>query len=82
MTSPLVMTAAALGVILGWVVGWFLTRSRERTRQKRLKAEAQDESSRILTRAREEADNLTRAGERLLRAEHGEVDNHGSGANL
>jgi ribonuclease Y len=63
MTSPLVMTAAALGVILGWVVGWFLTRSRERTRQERLKAEAQDESSRILTRAREEADNLTRAGE-------------------
>ena len=61
MASPLVWTAAALGVGLGFLLGWFLARSRERLRQKRLEAQAQDESSRILARAREEAENLTKA---------------------
>ena len=63
MTSPLIVAAAAVGLLLGFLGGFLLARSRERTRQARLEAAAQDEASRILSRAREEADNLRTAGE-------------------
>jgi ribonuclease Y len=61
--EPLVLGAAALGIVAGFVVGLLVTRSRERSRQERLKAAAQDESTRLLARAREEAETLRKAGE-------------------
>ncbi|HSM05470.1 MAG TPA: ribonuclease Y [Longimicrobiales bacterium] len=61
--DPLVLGAAALGIVAGFVVGILVTRSRERSRQERLKAAAQDDSTRILARAREEADTVRKAGE-------------------
>jgi len=61
--DPLVLGAAALGIMAGFLVGLLVSRSRERTRQERLKAAAEDDSSRILSRAEDEADTLRKAGE-------------------
>lgn len=63
MGSPLVLLAAVLGVLAGAVVGFAVARNRERARQERAKAAAEDDASRILKRAEEEADNRRRAGE-------------------
>jgi ribonuclease Y len=62
--EPLALLAAVLGGVLvgGWV-GVFLTRRGEAARREREKAAAEDEASRILARARDEAGNLRRAGE-------------------
>jgi ribonuclease Y len=62
--EPLALLAAGLGGLLvgGWV-GMVLARRSEATRREREKAAAEDEASRIVTRAREEADNLRRTGE-------------------
>ena len=69
MNTPLVALAAAVGLILGALIGYAVTRSRERARRKLEKSQAQDESSRILKRAREESDTLKRAGELAGREE-------------
>ena len=61
--EPLLIGAAALGLVVGFLVGFQLHRSQERTRQEQLKASATDESSRILNRAKDEASNLRKAGE-------------------
>ncbi|MFQ5535896.1 MAG: ribonuclease Y [Gemmatimonadota bacterium] len=65
MNSPLVMALAAaiVGVVVGVFGGYFVARSRERARRELERKEGRDEASRILTRAREEAENLRRAGE-------------------
>ena len=61
--EPLLIGAAALGLVVGFLVGFQLHRSQERTRQEQLKASATDESSRILNRAKDEASNLRKAGD-------------------
>jgi ribonuclease Y len=63
MGSPLVILAAVLGVLAGAVVGFAVARNRERARRKREKAAAEDDASRILKRAGEEADNRRQAAE-------------------
>jgi ribonuclease Y len=64
MTSPLVLTlAAVLGVLVGAFTAFFVARSRETARRERERANAQDEASRILKVAREEADNTRRSKE-------------------
>ena len=63
MNTPLVVLAAAVGLILGAVIGFAVARNRERARRELEKSQAQDEASRILKRATDEADTLKRAGE-------------------
>jgi ribonuclease Y len=60
---------AAVGIVLGALIGFAISRSRERQRQLREKQSAQDEASRILERAREEADSVRKAGELAGREE-------------
>lgn len=55
--------AAVLGLILGAGVGFMIASSRDRTRHRKALDAGEDEASRLLARAREEADNLRRAGE-------------------
>ena len=43
--EPLLIGAAALGLVAGFVVGFLLKGSQERTQQERLKASAEDDSS-------------------------------------
>jgi ribonuclease Y len=69
MVTPPVLLAAAVGVVLGALVGFVTSRSRERARQQREKQSAQDEASRILERAREQADSARKAGELAGREE-------------
>jgi ribonuclease Y len=61
-TAPLVL-AAAVGVVLGLVVGFVMARSRDRTARELEKARGQDEASRILARARDDASKALKAGE-------------------
>ena len=68
MNTPPVLWAA-VGVVLGALIGFLVSRSRERARQQREKQGAQDEASRILERAREEAESVRRAGELAGREE-------------
>jgi ribonuclease Y len=68
MITPPVLWAA-VGVVLGALVGFVIARSRERQRQLREKQSAQDEASRILERAREEAESVRKAGELAGREE-------------
>ncbi len=55
--------AVLLGVLLGGGVGFWLASARERARERRAIESGRNEAERVLTRAREEADNLRRAGE-------------------
>jgi ribonuclease Y len=66
-TPPLLW--AAVGVVLGALVGFLVAQSRERARHEREKQSAQDEASRILERARTEAESVRRAGELAGREE-------------
>jgi ribonuclease Y len=68
MITPPVLWAA-VGVVLGALIGFAISLSRERQRQLREKQSAQDEASRILERAREEADSVRKAGELAGREE-------------
>ncbi|MDZ7779619.1 MAG: ribonuclease Y [Gemmatimonadota bacterium] len=61
-TPPLIMAAAA-GIVLGVLVGFVVTRSRERSARELEKSRGQDEASRILAQAREEAEKARKAGE-------------------
>ncbi len=63
--NPLVvaLAAAAAALIVGAAVGFATSRARERARQEREKASAQDEASRILRRAEDEAESLRRSRE-------------------
>ncbi|MGD2069162.1 MAG: ribonuclease Y [Gemmatimonadota bacterium] len=64
MQGPLAIAlAAVVGILVGAVIGSAVARRRERTRREEQRAAAQDEASRILTQAREEAGNLRRSGE-------------------
>ena len=69
MDTPLVVAAAAVGLIIGALAGFALSRSRERARRELEKAQGRDEASRILQRASEEAENLKKAGELAGREE-------------
>ena len=68
MITPPVLWAA-VGVVLGALLGFVVARSLERQRQLREKQSAQDEASRILERAREEAESVRKAGELAGREE-------------
>ncbi len=61
--------AAAVGVVMGALGGFWVAGSRERARREQEKAQGQDEASRILRRAQEEAENLKKAGELAGREE-------------
>ena len=52
------LVAAAVGLILGLVLGMVLGRRREQARQEGNRAQARDEASRIVERAREEAESV------------------------
>ncbi|MDX1646864.1 MAG: ribonuclease Y, partial [Longimicrobiales bacterium] len=69
MITPPLLLAAAVGLVLGALVGFVVARSRERARQELEKNKAQDEASRILERARSEAQNARKAGELAGREE-------------
>jgi ribonuclease Y len=69
MITPPVLLAAAVGVVLGALVGFAISRSRERARRLLEKQGAQDEASRILERARENAESARKAGELAGREE-------------
>ncbi len=59
METPLAIAlAASTALLLGFGVGYFLGRSREEARQRAERDEARDEASRILERAREEAESV------------------------
>jgi len=68
MITPPVLWAA-VGVVLGALIGYLAAQSRERARHEREKQGAQDEASRILERARSEAESVRRAGELAGREE-------------
>ncbi len=55
--------AAALILLIGFLLGFLVSRSRERQRQRKERAEARDDATRILTRAKEEAESIRMAGE-------------------
>lgn len=61
MESPLVWVLAAAAVFMGSVGGFIARGLLEGSRRKREQAVAQDEASRILSRAAEEAENLRKA---------------------
>lgn len=63
MITPPVMVAAAVGILLGLVVGFVIARSRERSLRALEKRNAQDEASRILSQAREDATKARKDGE-------------------
>ena len=69
MITPPVLVAAAVGLVLGVLLGFFASTKREQARQELEKSRAQDEASRILERARSEADNARKAGELAGREE-------------
>jgi len=63
MDSPLAIALAmALAALVGFALGSFLGRRREQARRDEERAQARDEASRILERAREEADSLRKEG--------------------
>jgi ribonuclease Y len=62
--DPLGLTlAAVVGLAIGALGGSLLAQSRERARRELDKAAAKDDSSSLLERARDEAENLRRSGE-------------------
>ena len=69
MITPPVLLATAVGVVLGALVALAVSAARERARQALEKQGAQGEASRILKRAREEAENIKKAGQLAGREE-------------
>ncbi|MCH2460565.1 MAG: ribonuclease Y [Gemmatimonadetes bacterium] len=69
MITPPVLLATAVGVVLGALVALAVSAARERARQALEKQGAQGEASRILQRAREEAENIKKAGQLAGREE-------------
>jgi ribonuclease Y len=66
-TAPLLW--AAVGVVLGALIGFFAARARDRARRRLEKQGAQDEASRILERAKDQAESVRKAGELAGREE-------------
>ncbi len=66
-TPPLLW--AAVGIVLGALIGFAAARAREQRRRQVEKQGAQDEASRILERARQESEDVRRAGELAGREE-------------
>ncbi|MSR21219.1 MAG: ribonuclease Y [Gemmatimonadetes bacterium] len=66
-TAPVLW--AAVGVVLGALIGFAVSTTRERARQRLEKQRAQDESSRILERAKDQAEGVRKAGELAGREE-------------
>jgi ribonuclease Y len=60
---------AAVGVVLGALIGFFAATSRERARRRLDEQRAQDEASRILERAKDQAESVRKAGELAGREE-------------
>jgi len=69
MVTPPLLIAAAVGLVLGALVGFFVAKNRAGARQELERQQGQDEASRILKRAQEEAENARRAGELAGREE-------------
>jgi len=71
METPLVvaLAAAVVGIMLGAFAGFVIARNRERAHRELEQSHAQDEASRILRRAEEEAENLRKSGELAGREE-------------
>jgi ribonuclease Y len=66
-TAPL--SWAAVGVVLGALIGFFVATARERARRRLEKERAQDEASRIVERAKDQAESVRKAGELAGREE-------------
>jgi ribonuclease Y len=66
-TAPLLW--AAVGVVLGALIGFSVQAARERARRRQEKESAQDEASRILERAKDQAESVRKAGELAGREE-------------
>jgi ribonuclease Y len=66
-TPPLI--GAAVGLVLGALIGFAVARTRARAQQASEKKRGEDEASRILKRAEEEAENARKAGELAGREE-------------
>ena len=66
-TAPVLW--AAVGVVLGALIGFWVSTARERARQRLEKQRAQDEASRILERAKDQAESVRKAGELAGREE-------------
>jgi len=66
-TAPLLW--AAVGVVLGTLIGFAISTVRERARRRQEKESAQDEASRILERAKDQAESVRKAGELAGREE-------------
>ncbi len=69
MVTPPLLLAAAVGLVLGAVVGAWLASRRAAALRELEKAQAKDEAARILARAKEEAENVRKAGELAGREE-------------
>ena len=63
MFTPPLLLAAAVGLVLGAAIGFLVAGKRDHTRRELEKSQGQDEASRILDRARDEADKARKAGE-------------------
>jgi ribonuclease Y len=63
MMTPPVLLAAAAGIVLGLLLGFFAAARREARRRALEKRQAQDEASRILSQAREDAAKALKDGE-------------------
>jgi len=66
-TAPL--SWAAVGVVLGALIGFFVATARERARRRLEKERAQDDASRIVERAKDQAESVRKAGELAGREE-------------
>jgi ribonuclease Y len=66
-TAPVLW--AAVGVVLGALIGLAVSTARERARRRLEKQRAQDEASRILERAKDQAESVRKAGELAGREE-------------
>ena len=63
MITPPMILAAAVGIVLGLLVGFFVASGRAERRSAQEKRQAQDEASRILSQAREDAAKARKDGE-------------------
>lgn len=61
--TPVALVVAAAALLVGWTVGVLWTRSRVRRRQDEERAAGRDEASRLMARAREDAEALRRSAE-------------------